>query len=70
VRRFRANSNLADVYLHYYLPRVSEKHSWTIDETADSSSRLDAPLLDDPRLLFLGDSVLDTDVAAWHLRFP
>jgi len=70
VRRFRANSKLTDVYLHYYLPRISENHSWTIDETADSSSRLDAPLLDDPRLLFHGDSMLDTDVAAWHLQFP
>ena len=34
VGRFRAQSKLIDIYLHYYLPRVSERQSWTIDETA------------------------------------
>jgi hypothetical protein len=70
VGRFRANSKLIDIYLHYYMPRVSESHSWTIDETADTNSRMDEPLLDDPRILILGDLQLDTTEAAWHLPSP
>jgi hypothetical protein len=70
VGRFRANSKLIEIYLHYYMPRVSESHSWTIDETADTNSRMDEPLLDDPRILILGDLQLDTTEAAWHLPPP
>jgi hypothetical protein len=70
VARFRANSKLIDIYTHYYMPRVSESHSWTIDETADTNSRMDEPLLADPRILVLGDLQLDTTEAAWHLPSP
>ena len=70
VGRFRPNSKLIDIYTHYYMPRVSESHSWTIDETTDSNSRLDEPLLDDPRILVLDDLQLDTTEAAWHLPPP
>ena len=70
VGRFRAKAKLIDIYLHYYMPRVSESHSWTIDETAETNSRMDEPLLDDPRILVLGDLQLDSTEAAWHLPPP
>ncbi len=69
VRSFRATSNILEVNLHYYLPRVTESTAWTIDETVDWNSRFERPLLDDSRLL-MGASELDTDVAAWHLPPP
>jgi hypothetical protein len=67
VGRFHARSKLIDVYLHYYLPRVSEAHSWTIDETAEGGSRLDEPLLDDPRIFMLAEL---QPKAAWYLPPP
>jgi hypothetical protein len=69
LRSFRATSNIVEVNLHYYLPRVTESTAWTIDETVDWNSRLAEPLLNDPRLI-LGESEIDTDVAAWHLPPP
>jgi hypothetical protein len=70
VRAFRAKSNLAEVHLHYYLPRVSEQNSWMIDESVDSSARPNEFLLDDRRLLILGDSEIDNDQPVWHLPPP
>jgi hypothetical protein len=64
----RANGPL--IYLHYYLPRVSEAHSWTIDETAEMGSRLDEPLLDDPRIFMLAELQPDATKAAWDLPPP
>jgi hypothetical protein len=69
VRSFYPTSNIVEVNLHYYLPRVTESTAWTIDETVDWNCRVDHPLLDDARLL-MGPSDLDTDVAAWHLPPP
>lgn len=68
-RRFDAKSNLADVYLHYFVPRVSESSCWAIDETADAGGRLGTPLLEDYRMLIAGD-LQDTTKAAWHLSPP
>jgi hypothetical protein len=70
VGRFQANSKLIDIYLHYYLPRVSEAHSWTIDETAEMGSRLDEPLLEDPRIFMLAELQPDATKAAWDLPPP
>ena|ERR1700733_10072281 len=51
-------------------PRVSEAHSWTIDETAEMGSRLDEPLLDDPRIFMLAELQPDATKAAWDLPPP
>lgn len=50
-RRFDAKSNLTDVYLHYFVLRVSESSCWAIDETADAGGCLGTPLLGDYRML-------------------
>jgi hypothetical protein len=69
VRTFRATSNLIEVNLHYFLSRVAESTTWSIDETVDWNSRLPERLLDDPRMLH-GASDIDTAIAAWHLPEP
>jgi hypothetical protein len=35
VKGFQAESNLRDIYLHYFLPRITETSAWTIYETTD-----------------------------------
>lgn len=69
VRSFRSEGSLAEVHLHYFLPRASEIASWTIDETVESNSVLPLRLLDDGRLFVLGEST-ESDVLAWHLPPP
>lgn len=68
-RRFEPKSKLVDLYVHYFVPRISEHSCWTIDETADAGGWLDSPLLDDYRMLIHGD-LQDTTEAAWHLSPP
>jgi hypothetical protein len=70
VRRFEAKSKLLQINLHYYLPRIAEASSWTIDESVDWFGQFESPFLDDPKLLYLGKSDIDSDKAAWHLPPP
>lgn len=65
---FQMNSQAVIVYLHYFVPRVSEDHSWLTDETVDVFSRLERP--PPPFLAFPSSTVLDNDEPAWrqHLR--
>jgi hypothetical protein len=57
------------VHLNYFAPRASEVASWTIDETINSMSALPERVLEDARVLVMGDSE-ETDVPAWHLPAP
>jgi hypothetical protein len=70
VKQFAAKSKLLQINLHYYLPRIAEANSWTIDETVDWFGQLETPFLDDPKLLHLGEPDIDSDQAAWHLPPP
>ena len=36
IKSFRPESKLVGIYVHYLVPRVSEQHSWLLDETVDS----------------------------------
>lgn len=67
---FRANSNLMEVDLHYFLPRASEKASWMMDETVDPCSRTDAPFLAMPRVLGGTAKGLVEDQPAWRQQIP
>lgn len=68
VGTFQMNSQAVIVYLHYFVPRVSETHSWLIDETVDVFSRLEPP--PPPFLAFPSSTALNNDEPAWrqHLR--
>jgi hypothetical protein len=70
VRSFSPSSRLAEVHLHYYLPRVTEVSAWMIDETVDSNGVLEIGVLEDARLLPRDEADLDTDLPAWHLPPP
>lgn len=65
---FQMNSQAATVYLHYVVPRVSENHSWLIDETVDVFSRLEHPPPAFPA--FPSSTTLSNDEPAWWQRFP
>lgn len=64
---FQMNSQVAIVYLHYLVPRVSENHSWLTDETVDVFSRLERP--PPPFPAFPSSTTLDNDEPAWRQRF-
>lgn len=64
---FQMNSQAAIVYLHYFVPRVSEDHSWLTDETVDVFSRLEHP--PQPFPAFTSSTTLDNDLPAWRQRF-
>jgi hypothetical protein len=64
---FQMNSQAAIVYLHYFVPRVSEDHSWLTDETVDVFSRLEHP--PPPFPAFPSSTTLDNDEPAWRQRF-
>jgi hypothetical protein len=51
------------IYVHYLVPRVSESHSWIVDETVDRFG----PGLDPVPLMsiFQGSTTIDNDLPAW-----
>lgn len=67
LRTFQMKSQAAIVYLHYFVPRVSEDHSWLTDETVDVFSRLEHP--PQPFPAFTSSTTLDNDLPAWRQRF-
>lgn len=64
---FKMGSQVAIVYLHYFVPRVSEDHSWITDETVDVFSRFEHP--PPPFPAFPSSTTLDNDLPAWRQRF-
>lgn len=65
---FQMTSKTSIVHLHYLVPRVSEDHSWLIDETVDVFSRLDRS--PPPFPAFPNSTTLNNDEPAWrqHIR--
>ena len=64
---FKMNSQVAIVYLHYFVPRVSEDHSWLTDETVDVFSRLEQSPPSFPA--FTNANMLDNGLPAWRQSF-
>lgn len=66
LRTYQMKSDAFIVYLHYFVPRVSEDHSWLIDETVDVFSRLANPPLPFPA--FPDAPMVENDLPAWRQR--
>ncbi|KAF7963415.1 hypothetical protein AWV80_10005 [Cupriavidus sp. UYMU48A] len=69
VSKFAFESRMAAMRLHYFVPRVTEVHSWLIDETVDFFNRsgIGARL---PRKIFSRSKSLNNDLPAWHQSPP
>ncbi|WP_428003672.1 hypothetical protein [Acidovorax sp.] len=63
LQQFRAKSDPSTVYLHYLVPRISENHSWILDETVETFSRFDDPPPSFPA--FPNAPTPDNDLPAW-----
>jgi hypothetical protein len=70
VSSFHPESQLMEVDLHYFLPRVSEAVSWIIDETVEPCSRTDGPFLDTPRVLGGNEEGVVRNQPAWRQCVP
>ncbi|NUA28674.1 hypothetical protein [Cupriavidus basilensis] len=69
VSDFAFESRMAAMRLHYFVPRVTEIHSWLIDETVDFFNRSGiSPKL--PRKIFSRSRPLNNNLPAWHQSLP
>lgn len=68
ILEFKSESLVAALYVHYLVPRVSEAHSWLVDETVDSFGvgRSKVPSM----MIFKGAKPLDNDLPAWKQAVP
>lgn len=67
ITEFRAESMVAALYVHYLVPRISESHSWLVDETCDKFGHDgDPPTM----MIFPGSEVLGNDLPAWQQTLP
>lgn len=69
VSNFAFKSKMAAIRLHYFVPRVTEVHSWLIDETVDFFNHEGiSPKL--PRKILSRSRRLNNDLPAWHQSPP
>lgn len=67
ITEFRAESMVAALYVHYLVPRISESHSWLVDETCDKFGHDgDPPTM----MIFPGSEALGNDLPAWQQTLP
>lgn len=67
IRGFRSESIVA-LYVHYLVPRISEAHSWLVDETVDSFGAGSEPV---PTLKIFSESTpMENDLPAWRQHVP
>jgi len=64
LRTYQMKSDAFIVYLHYFVPRVSEDHSWLTDETVDVFSRLANP--PPPFPAFPDAPIVENNLPAWR----
>ena len=63
ILEFKSESLVAALYVHYLVPRISEAHSWLVDETVDKFGAGQEPV---PSMkIFSGSKELDNDLPAW-----
>lgn len=67
ITKFGAESMLAALYVHYLVPRISESHSWLVDETCDKFGHDSAP---PTMMIFPGSEALDNGLPAWQQTLP
>lgn len=63
IKSFVPTASLMFIYLHYLVPRISEAHSWLLDETVDTFSPFTEPM--EPARIFPGSALLENDLPAW-----
>lgn len=65
---FKSDSLVAALYVHYLVPRISEAHSWLVDETVDKfgAGREEVPSM----MIFMSSKPLDNDLPAWKQAVP
>jgi hypothetical protein len=68
ISEFKSESLVAALYVHYLVPRISEAHSWLVDETVDNfgAGRGEVPSM----MIFRGSKPLDNDLPAWKQTVP
>ncbi|WP_158803946.1 hypothetical protein [Acidisoma sp. L85] len=64
IQAFKPSTALLAVYLHYLVPRISESHSWTVDETIDRFGP--RPDLVPSLAVFPGSAPIGNDLPAWR----
>jgi len=63
IKAFAPKAVLLAIYVHYLVPRISESHSWILDETVDTFAPTTEPF--PPTRIFPESTVLDNDLPAW-----
>lgn len=63
INLFKPAASLMLIYLHYLVPRISESHSWLLDETVDMFGPFTEPPA--PARIFPGATLLKNDLPAW-----
>lgn len=68
ILEFQSASLVAALYVHYLVPRISEAHSWLVDETVDKfgAGRNPVPSM----MIFPGSEAVDNDLPAWKQSVP
>lgn len=68
INAFRPKSKLLAIYLHYLVPRISEVHSWLVDETVD---RFGPGFESVPtQAIFSESATVENDLPAWKQDVP
>lgn len=67
---FVPKSMLLATYVHYLMPRISEAHSWLVDETVDAFGQTIEPV--PIARIFASSTPLENDLPAWkqQLKLP
>lgn len=68
IKGFRPTAAVLAIYVHYLVPRVSESHSWIVDETVDRFGPGFDPV--PPMRIFQGSATIDNDLPAWKQAVP
>lgn len=68
ILEFNSGSLMAALYVHYLVPRISEAHSWLVDETVDKfgAGQGEVPSM----MIFKGSTPLNNDLPAWKQTVP
>ena len=64
IKSFEPRSTLVAIYVHYLVPRISEAHSWLLDETVDTFGLTTEPM--EPTRIFPDATLVDNDLPAWQ----
>lgn len=64
IRVFEPRSKLVAIYIHYLVPRISEAHSWLLDETVDTFGPTTEQM--EPTRIFPDAPLVDNDLPAWQ----